>query len=80
MTLISWATFMCYNKLLNQKQKRKFKQFYKDFYSDYFLQLENIKLELQVIVNQNVTVNLFSGLVHTARHAMEIYFIWKLLK
>jgi hypothetical protein len=42
---------MCYNKLLNQKQKRKFKQFYKDFYSDYFLQLENIKLELQVIVN-----------------------------
>ena len=44
-------------------------------YSNYFLKLENMKLELLVIVNKNVTVNLFSGLVHTARHAMEIFFI-----
>jgi hypothetical protein len=35
-------------------------------YSDYFLQLENIKLELQVIVNWKVTMNSFSGLVHRA--------------
>ena len=31
-----------------------------------------MKLELLVIVNQNVTVNAFPGLVHTARHTMEV--------
>ncbi len=29
-----------------------------------------MKLESLVIVNQNVTVNTFPGLVHTARHTM----------
>ncbi len=37
------------------------------------LQLDCMKLESLVIVNQNVTVNTFSGLVHTARHTMEVY-------
>ncbi len=35
------------------------------------LQLDSMKLESLVIVNQNVTVNTFPGLVHTARHTME---------
>ena len=30
-----------------------------------------MKLELLVIVDQHATVNTFSGLVHTARQAME---------
>lgn len=45
--------------------------------TNYFLKLENMKMELLVIVKKIVTVNLFSDLVHTARHAMGIYFIGK---
>ena len=40
--------------------------------SDYSLQFENMKVESLVIANQHVAVNMFTGLVHTARHAMEI--------
>ena len=36
--------------------------------SDCRLQLAYTKLELLVIANQNVAVNAFPGLVHTARH------------
>ncbi len=39
---------------------------------DWSLQLDSMKLESLVIVNQNVTVNTFSGLVHTARHTMGV--------
>lgn len=42
--------------------------------SDCFLQLENMKSESLVIVNQHVTVNLYLDLVHTARHAWEVSF------
>ena len=38
--------------------------------SDWRLQLASMKLELLVIANQNVAVNTFPGLVHTARHTM----------
>ena len=31
-----------------------------------------MKLELLVIVDQRATVNTFPGLVHTARHTMEV--------
>ena len=31
-----------------------------------------MKLESLVIANQNVAVNAFPGLVHTARHTMEV--------
>jgi hypothetical protein len=34
------------------------------------LQLDYVKSESLVIVDQNVTVNTFPGLVHTARHTM----------
>ena len=39
---------------------------------DWSLQLDSMKLESLVIVNQNVTVNTFPGVVHTARHAMGV--------
>jgi hypothetical protein len=38
--------------------------------SDCGLQLAHMKLELLVIADQNVAVNAFPGLVHTARHTM----------
>ena len=37
---------------------------------DRSLQLDCVKSESLVIVDQNVTVNTFRGLVHTARHTM----------
>ena len=40
--------------------------------SDCSLQLDCTKLESLVIVDQNATVNTFSGLVHTARHTMRV--------
>ena len=39
--------------------------------SDCRLKLAYMKLELLVIANQNVAVNTFPGLVHTARHTMK---------
>ena len=40
--------------------------------SDCTLQLECMKLELLVIADQRAAVNTFPGLVHTARHTMEV--------
>ena len=40
--------------------------------SDCSLQLDCMKSESLVIANQHVAVNTFSGLVHTARHTMEV--------
>ncbi len=42
--------------------------------SDCTLQLECMKLESLVIADQHAAVNTFPGLVHTARHAMEVGF------
>ena len=39
---------------------------------DRSLQLDSEKSESLVIANQNVAVNTFPGLVHTARHTMEV--------
>ncbi len=43
-----------------------------DLSSDCRLKLAYMKLELLVIANQNVAVNTFPGLVHTARHTMRV--------
>ncbi len=43
-----------------------------DLSPDRSLQLDSVKSESLVIVNQNVTVNTFPGLVHTARHTMGV--------
>ncbi len=40
--------------------------------SDCSLQLDYMKLESLVIADQHAAVNTFPGLVHTARHAMEV--------
>ena len=40
--------------------------------SDCRLKLAYMKPELLVIANQNVAVNTFPGLVHTARHTMRV--------
>ena len=40
--------------------------------SDWSLQLDSMKSESLVIANQNVAVNTFPGLVHTARHTMGV--------
>jgi hypothetical protein len=40
--------------------------------SDCNLQLDCMKLESLVIANQNVAVNTFPGLVHTARHITKV--------
>ncbi len=40
--------------------------------SDWSLQLDSMKQESLVIVDQHATVNTFPGLVHTARHTMGV--------
>jgi hypothetical protein len=40
--------------------------------SDWSLQLDFMKLESLVIVDQHATVNTVPGLVHTARHTMRV--------
>ena len=40
--------------------------------SDYSLQLDCMKSESLVIADQHAAVNMFPGLVHTARHTMEV--------
>ena len=50
----------------------KFSQSQKaDLSSDWSLQLDSMKSESLVIANQNVAVNTFPDLVHTARQTME---------
>ncbi len=39
---------------------------------DWSLQLDSMKSESLVIVDQNATVNTFPALVHTARHTMGV--------
>ena len=40
--------------------------------TDWRLQLDSMKAESLVIVDQHATVNTFPGLVHTARHTMGV--------
>ena len=61
----------CYNGEYKETQYREVEQNSKTHpSSDCRLQLAYMKLELLVIANQNVAVNTFPGLVHTARHTM----------
>ncbi len=39
---------------------------------DRSLQLDSVKLESLVVVDQHATVNTFPGLVHTARHTTKV--------
>ncbi len=63
----------CYNGGDNGLRNRKMERIPKSRHSsDRTLQLEYVKLESLVIVDQNATVNTFPGLVHTARHTMGV--------
>ena len=63
----------CYNGHYNEMRYRKMEQIFKDGpSSDWSLQLDSMKLESLVILNQNVRVNTFPGVVHTARHATRV--------
>ena len=66
---------MCYNGHYNRKQGCKAERIQKsDLSSDCSLQLENMKLESLVIADQHAAVNMYLGLVLTARHTMGINF------
>ena len=69
-----WAGLhTCYNGNYNRSRKGNFELIFKNYLSsDCSLQLESMKLELLVIVDQHATVNTFPGLVHTARHTMGV--------
>ena len=61
----------CYNGEYNEMQYREVELNSKTHpSSDCSLKLDYMKPELLVIANQNVAVNTFPGLVHTARHTM----------
>ena len=63
----------CYNGKYKEMQYREVELNYKTcLSSDCRLKLAYMKLELLVIANQNVAVNTFPGLVHTARHTMRV--------
>ncbi len=65
----------CYNGGDNGLRPREGKRISKSrLSSDCTLQLECMKLESLVIVDQHATVNTFPGLVHTARHTMGVGF------
>ena len=73
----SWPLWVglhtCYNGGYSRKPRSDPEQILKSHLSsDWGLQLAPMKLELLVIVDQHATVNTFSGLVHTARQAMEV--------
>ena len=64
---------MCYNGNHNEKQSGDCEQILKScLSSDRSLQFGIVKLESLVIADQNAAVNMFSGLVHTARRATGI--------
>ena len=63
----------CYNGTYNEMRRGDSKPIPKRYLSsDCTLQLEYMKLELLVIADQRAAVNTFPGLVHTARHTMEV--------
>ena len=65
----------CYNGGDRGMQKGNLSQISKSrLSSDWGLQLDPMKLESLVIVDQHATVNTFPGLVHTARHTMGVGF------
>ncbi len=59
------GTICCKTARLSQSEKAGLS-------SDRSLQLDSLKLESLVIVDQHATVNTFPGLVHTARHTMGV--------
>ena len=73
MPLMTWATHVLQWIGTKRSELARVSQPHKTILSsDCSLQLDYMKLESLVIANQNVAVNAFPGLVHTARHTMEV--------
>ncbi len=73
----SWPLWVglhtCYNGRYRGQPTREGELIQKaDRSPDRSLQLDSVKSESLVIANQNVAVNTFPGLVHTARHTMGV--------
>ncbi len=73
----SWPLYpglhTCYNGRYKGQRLCKGKRIPKAYLSpDWGLQLDPMKLESLVIADQHAAVNMFPGLVHTARHTMEV--------
>ncbi len=63
----------CYNDHYRALQDGDVKQIAKDgLSSDWSLKLDSMKLESLVIAHQHGAVNMFPGLVHTARHTTRV--------
>ena len=69
MPLMTWATHVLQWIGTKRSELARVSKPHKTILSsDCSLQLDYMKLESLVIANQNVAVNTFPGLVHTARH------------
>ncbi len=76
MALVGGATHVLQWLLQRASERAIFSKSHKsNLSSDCSLQLASMKLESLVIVDQQATVNTFSGLVHTARQTMGVDFI-----
>ena len=76
MALMGWATHVLQWEETKSSQLATVRESHKTSRSpDWSLQLDSMKLESLVIVDQHATVNTFPGLVHTARHTMGVVFI-----
>ena len=63
----------CYNGKYRGQQAGNGERIPKAYLSpDWSLQLDSMKLESLVIADQHAAVNMFPGLVHTARHTMRV--------
>ena len=73
MPLMTWATHVLQWEAQSEASSREQAESQKSsLSSDWSLQLDSMKLESLVIADQHAAVNTFTGLVHTARHAMEV--------
>ncbi len=73
----SWPLYLglhtCYNGKYRGQRARKGQRIPKVYLSpDWSLQLDSMKLESLVIADQHAAVNMFPGLVRTARHTMGV--------
>ena len=70
--LMIWATRATMDNTKGGETARSSKSHKVVLSSDCSLQLDYMKLESLVIVDQHATVNTFPGLVHTARHTTRV--------
>ena len=73
MPLMTWATHVLQWELIDGSETARWSKPEKhSLSSDRRLQLAYVKSESLVIAGQHTAVNTFPGLVHTARHTMEV--------